>query len=221
MNSEQPEMNIAIFASGGGSNAGAILQAIRAGQLRARVSLIITDKAQAGVLDRARNHHIESHILPPASFSSPDAYLEALFKLFDDHAINFVVLAGYFKKIPSPVVDRFLGRMTNIHPSLLPSFGGPGMYGKHVHKAVRERGVQWTGATVHFVDHQYDTGPIILQKIVPVHQKDTPEDIGARVLTVEHQIYPEALRLIAEGRVRLQGHRVFIDPQIPHSPNHS
>lgn len=221
MNSEQPEMNIAIFASGGGSNAGAILQSINEGRLHARVSLVITDKAQAGVLDRARSNDIEGHILPPASFSSPDAYLEALFNLFDKHAINFVVLAGYFKKIPPAVVDRFQGRMTNIHPSLLPSFGGPGMYGRHVHKAVRDHGVHWTGATVHFVDHNYDTGPIILQKIVPVHQEDTPEDIAARVLPIEHQIYPEALRLIAEGRVTLQGHRVLIDPQIPHSSNHS
>ena len=221
MKTEQLHMNIAIFASGGGSNAEAIIRAVESGQLNAQVSLIISDKENAGVLERASNHGITARTLHPASYASPDTYLEALFALLDEQEINFIVLAGYLKKIPSPLVDRFQGRMTNIHPSLLPSFGGPGMYGRHVHRAVRERGVRWTGATVHFVDHQYDTGPILLQKTVPVHQDDTPDDIAQRVLNVEHQIYPEALQLIAEGRVTIEGHRVFIAPQIPHSSNHS
>ena len=221
MKTEQFQLHIAIFASGSGSNAEAIIEAAQSGKLHARISLIISDKLNAGVLARARNHGIEAQVISPVSFSSEEAYLEALLGLLDHHKINFIALAGYLKKIPALLVDRFLGRMTNIHPSLLPSFGGPGMYGKHVHKAVRERGVQWTGVTVHFVDHDYDSGPILLQRTVPVYQHDSVEDIAARVLSVEHQIYPEALRLIAEGHVTLKEGRVFIEPQIPHSSNHT
>ena len=220
MNTEQLQLNIAIFASGSGSNAEAIIQAVKDGRLNARVSLIISDKPGAGVLNRARNHNIVAHTINPASFSSTDDYLDALFKALNELAINFIVLAGYLKKIPAPLVNRFVGRMTNIHPSLLPSFGGPGMYGRHVHQAVRDRGVRWTGVTVHFVDHDYDSGPILLQKVVPVYQQDSVEDIAKRVLDVEHQVYPEALRLIAEGRVTLQQRRVFIKPQIPNTTNH-
>ena len=221
MNTEQPELNIAIFASGGGSNAEAILQSIEAGQLNARVSLIVSDRDQAGVLDRARNHNIAGQTLSPPSFPSIEAYLTTLYNVLDQYNINFIALAGYLKKIPPALVDRFYGRMTNIHPSLLPAFGGPGMYGRHIHRAVKEQGVRWTGATVHFVDHTYDTGPIILQKVVPVHHNDTPEAIAARVLRIEHFLYPEALRLISEGRVKLHERRVHIEPQIPHSSNHS
>lgn len=221
MKKEEFQLHIAIFASGSGSNAEAIIRATQSGMLQARVSLIVSDKPSAGVLERAHNHGIEAQTIDPGLFSSEEAYLEALFGLLDHHKINFIALAGYLKKIPAPLVDRFLGRMTNIHPSLLPSFGGPGMYGKHVHNAVRKRGVRWTGATIHFVDHDYDSGPILLQRTVPVYQHDTAEDIADRVLIVEHQIYPEALRLIAEGRVTLKEGRVFIEPQIPHSSNHT
>ena len=214
-------MNIAIFASGSGSNAEAIIKETHSSRLKAKVSLIVSDKANAGVLARAHRYDITAATLTPSSFASSDAYLEALLQLLNQHKINFIALAGYLKKIPPALVDQFKGRMTNIHPSLLPSFGGPGMYGRHVHRAVRERGVRWTGATVHFVDHDYDNGPILLQKVVPVYQQDSVEDIADRVLKTEHQIYPEALRLIAEGRVSLQERRVLIEPQIPYSSNHS
>nr|WP_243665078.1 phosphoribosylglycinamide formyltransferase [Rhodothermus marinus] len=115
------------------------------------------------------------------------------------HDVELVALAGYLKKIPDNVVAAYRNRILNIHPSLLPAFGGPGMYGRRVHEAVLNYGVRWTGATVHLVDEEYDHGPIVLQEPVPVLPDDTPETLAARVLEVEHRLYPEALRLFAEG----------------------
>ena len=216
MRARSPLLHICIFASGSGTNAEAIIQAAAAGQLCVSVPLIVTDRPKAGVLERAKEHNIPCSVISPSAFESATEYAQALLALLTDHGIDFIALAGYLKKIPDLIVDRYLGHMTNIHPSLLPSFGGPGMYGIHVHKAVIERGVRWTGATVHFVDHHYDTGPIILQKVVPVHQNDTPQLLAERVLAVEHQLYPEALRLISEGRVIIENNRVVINPIIPH-----
>ena len=149
-------------------------------------------------------------ILPDES-----AYLEALRKTLREAGVNFIALAGYLKKIPGGLVKEYSGRMLNIHPSLLPAFGGRGMYGKKIHQAVIERGVRWTGVTIHFVDESYDTGPIFLQKPVPVHGTDTAEILAARVLRAEHQMYPEALRLISEGRVRIDDRKVIVDPMLP------
>jgi phosphoribosylglycinamide formyltransferase-1 len=125
-----------------------------------------------------------------------------------------VALAGYLKKIPSDIVRRYHHRMVNIHPALLPSFGGKGMYGRRVHEAVLESGVRWTGVTVHLVDEEYDTGPIILQEPVPVYPGDSVEELAARVLEIEHQLYPRALNLVAETRVRVEGRKVHIIPDL-------
>ena len=122
--------------------------------------------------------------------------------------VNFVALAGYLRKIPAAVVAHYKNRMLNIHPALLPAFGGKGYYGRRVHEAVIEHGVQWSGATVHLVDEQYDTGPIVVQRPVRVEPDDTPETLAARILKVEHEIYPEAIGLFAEGRVRIEGRRI-------------
>lgn len=216
MNTSSSALTISIFASGGGTNASAILQAIEENRLDATVGLIVSDRENAGVLQRAEEHNIPSLVISPVSFDSPEAYTDRLIEALDSRGINFIALAGYLKKIPDALVDRFQGRMTNIHPSLLPAFGGSGMYGIRVHQAALDRGVRWSGATVHFVDHTYDTGPILLQKIVPVHQNDTPQSLAARVLVVEHQLYPEALQLIAEGRISIENRKVIIHPLIPH-----
>ena len=149
-------------------------------------------------------------MLAPGDFGAPEHYTEALLDLLDRHGIDFIALAGYMKKIPSTVVERFRGRMLNMHPALLPAFGGQGMYGRRVHEAVLAYGVRWTGATVHLVDEDYDTGPIVLQEPVPVRPDDTAATLAARVLEAEHRLYPEALRLFAEGRIRVEGRRVVI-----------
>lgn len=209
-------LQLAVFASGGGTNFQAILDAVARGDVAAEVVLCVSDRSAAGALDRARQHDI-----PTAVLDATDAEHEAeLLDVLGAHDVNFVALAGYLRKIPAGVVDRFRHRMTNIHPALLPTFGGQGMYGMNVHRAVIDYGARWSGATVHLVDESYDTGPIVLQEPVPVYPDDTAEQLAARVLKVEHRLYPEALRLFAAGRVRCEGRTVFIDPVATEAASH-
>ncbi len=205
-----PQVRLAVFASGGGSNFEAIAEAADGGALPLDVVLCLSDKPGAGVLERARRRGIPTAVLSPGSFDDEAAYVDALMATLDRHGVTLIALAGYLKLIPAPVVRAFRERMLNIHPALLPAFGGKGMYGMRVHRAVLDYGVKWTGATVHLVDEAYDTGPIVAQEPVPVREDDTPETLAARVLEVEHRIYPEALRYVAEGRVRVEGRRVRI-----------
>jgi phosphoribosylglycinamide formyltransferase-1 len=130
----------------------------------------------------------------------------------NQYGANFIVLAGYLKMLSPFVVRKFKNRILNIHPALLPSFGGRGMYGIHVHEAVLEYGCKVSGVTVHLVDEAYDTGPPVLQRCVPVQDDDTPETLAARVLKIEHQIYNEALQLFAQGRIEIIGRRIKIKP---------
>ena len=203
-------MRLAVFASGGGTNFQALIDAVENGTLPARLVLCLSNKPNAGALDRARRHGIPTAVLTPDAFDDEPAYVKALLHTLADHRVAFIALAGYMRKVPPEVVGAFRHRMTNIHPALLPAFGGKGMYGRRVHEAVLAYGVRWTGATVHLVDEDYDTGPIVLQEPVPVHQDDTPDALAARVLETEHRLYPEALRLFAEGRVTVEGRRVLI-----------
>ncbi len=199
-------LRLAVFASGGGTNFQAILDAIARGTLPAEAALLVAGRPEAGALTRARRHGVPAEVVDP---SAPD-HAEALLDLLEEHDANFVALAGYLRRVPPAVVAAFRGRMLNVHPALLPAFGGKGMYGMHVHRAALRYGVKWTGATVHVVDEAYDTGPIVLQEPVRVHPGDTPEALAARVLEVEHRLYPEALRLFAEGRVAIDGRSVHI-----------
>jgi len=215
----RPPLRLAVFASGGGTNFQAILDAIEAGRLPARVVLCVSDRPTAGALERARRHGIPTAVLAPKDYPSPEVFGEALLEVLRAHDVELVALAGYLKKIPDNVVAAYRNRILNIHPSLLPAFGGPGMYGRRVHEAVLNYGVRWTGATVHLVDEEYDHGPIVLQEPVLVLPDDTPETLAARVLEVEHRLYPEALRLFAEGRVVVDGRRVRILPEAPETHN--
>ena len=203
-------MRLAFFASGGGSNVGAILNAIDAGALDAEPVLVVTDRDEIGVLDRAAAREIPTAVLPPRAFADEAAFAEALLARLADAGADTVALAGYLKKIPDAVVAEFRDRILNVHPSLLPAFGGPGMYGRRVHEAVLARGCRVSGATVHLVDVEYDTGPIVLQEAVPVEPGDTPEALAARVLGAEHRIFPRALALLSQHRLRIDGRRVHI-----------
>ena len=203
-------IRLAVFASGGGSNFEAIAEAVARGALPLDVALCLSDKPEAGVLERARRRGIPTAVLSPRAFDDEAAYVAELMATLERHGVTFIALAGYLKLTPAPVVRAFHGRMLNVHPALLPAFGGKGMYGKRVHRAVLAYGVKWTGVTVHLVDEAYDTGPIVAQEPVPVREGDTPETLAARVLEVEHRIYPEALRYFAEGRVVVEGRRVRI-----------
>lgn len=203
-------MQLAVFVSGGGSNFQAILDAIGAGRLDADVALCVSSRPDAGALERAARAGVPTCVLRAAEFPDDVALGAAMLEALATHHVDFVALAGFMRKIPSSVVAAYRHRMLNIHPALLPAFGGPGMYGRRVHEAVIEHGARISGATVHLVDEEYDSGPIVLQDVVPVLDHDTPESLAARVLEVEHRIYPEALRLFAEGLVRIDGRRVYI-----------
>ena len=210
MSEQTPVLRLAVFASGSGSNFGAMLKAIDAGKLDAEPVLLITTRPAIGAIDKAEARDIPVAILPPAKFESEGAFAEVLLHALTEHQTNFIALAGYLKKIPASTVDAFKHRILNMHPALLPSFGGEGMYGRRVHETVLEYGCRVSGVTVHLVDSEYDTGPIVLQEPVAVRPDDTPKSLAARVLQLEHRLYPQALQLFAEGRVVVDGRRVHI-----------
>lgn len=203
-------MNIAVFASGRGSNFDALLNAIERGDLPARVALLMSNKAEAGALEIARSRNIPAFYISQQQFPSEDDYVTKLLELLGEERVELIALAGYLKRIPSRVIERFRNRILNVHPALLPSFGGAGMYGMHVHEAVVHSGAKVSGATVHVVDEEYDRGPIVMQKAVEVADDDTPASLAAKVLRVEHEIYPLALKAFAEGRVRIEGRKAWI-----------
>ena len=192
--------NIAIFASGGGSNAEQIIQHFKKSTV-GKVCLIVSNKPNAGVLERAKNHNIPVHILNRDNFypksSNPEKKEDILLKL-DAYSIDFVVLAGFLWLIPSYLVKAYTNRIVNIHPALLPQFGGKGMYGMNVHRAVKEAGVKETGMTIHFVNEQYDDGAIIFQGICKITSSDSPNDIARKVLELEHKYYPQVIEQVLE-----------------------
>ena len=191
-------LRIAVLVSGGGTNLQALIDAIDSGKIRgAEIVRVISSKKDAYALERAGKAGIEAVTLGPEE----DSLLNAL----EEADPGLVVLAGFLKILPKRVVERYENRMINIHPSLIPSFCGPGYYGLKVHEEVLKRGVKVTGATVHFVDEGCDSGPIILQKAVYLKKGDTPEVLQKRVMEeAEWQILPEAVSLIAEGRVSVR-----------------
>lgn len=203
-------MNIAVFASGRGSNFQAILKAIDDGTLPARVTLLVSNNSNAGALELARSQNIPAIHLSQKQFASEAGYEAQLLELLKRHDVELIALAGYMKRVPPKVIERYRNRVLNIHPALLPAFGGTGMYGIHVHEAVLASGAKISGATVHIVDEEYDKGPIVTQKAVEVLNDDTPETLAARVLPVEHEIYPKALAAFARNQVHIEGRRVWI-----------
>ncbi len=202
-------LKIAVFASGKGSNFKAILDAIKNGAIpNTEIVVVISNNPDAGALATARDEKIPAIHCSRKQFESDEAFTGALLKTLDDYGVNFIVLAGYMKKVDAELVRKYRNRIVNIHPALLPAFGGPGMYGMHVHEAVIKSGNRISGATVHIVDEEYDRGPIVLQRTVGVSNDDSPETLAAKVLKIEHQIYPEAIRLFAEGTVQVHNHEV-------------
>ena len=196
-------LKLAVLVSGGGTNLQAILDAIDAGTItNAEVSVVISNNAGAYALERAKNKGIDAVCLSPKTFASREAFNEALLAKLQSYNVDLVVLAGCLVVIPQSIVDAYPNKIINIHPSLIPSFCGTGYYGLKVHEGVLSRGVKVTGATVHFVDGGTDTGPIILQKAVEVHEGDTPKVLQQRVMEeAEWVIMPRAIDLIANGKV--------------------
>lgn len=203
-------MNIGVFASGRGSNFQAILNAIHQGSLPARVTLVLSNKGDAGALEIARTHALPAVHLSQKQFSDEASFAAAMLSALKSHDVQIIALAGYLKRIPTDVIREFRNRILNIHPALLPSFGGEGMYGHFVHEAVLASGAKLSGATVHLVDEEYDRGPIVLQKAVAVEESDTPGSLAAKVLKIEHEIFPLALKAFAENRVTINERSVWI-----------
>ena len=188
-----PPVNIAVLASGNGSNLQALLDGLKAGDA-GRVTLVISNKPDARALDRARGAGIAAQTVPP---DGQDA--GAITTLLHSHAISLVVLAGWLKHLPPAVIAAVQGRVINVHPALLPAFGGPGMYGHRVHEAVLQSGARLSGATVHLVDDQYDHGAILAQWPVPVLAGDTADTLAARVLAIEHRLLPAVVRAVCRN----------------------
>ena len=205
-------LKLAVLVSGGGTNLQAILDAIDAGTItNAEVSAVISNNAGAYALERAKKKGIDAVCLSPKTFESRAKFNEALLAKLQSYNVDLVVLAGCLVVIPQSIVDAYPNKIINIHPALIPSFCGTGYYGLKVHEGVLSRGVKVTGATVHFVDGGTDTGPIILQKAVEVHEGDTPKILQQRVMEeAEWVIMPRAIDLIANGKVTVEDGHVKI-----------
>jgi len=205
-------MNIAVFASGRGSNFQAILDAIHGGRLPASISLVVSNNSSAGALEIARAAGIPALHRSLRQFPTQESFDDDLLATLESHRVDLIALAGYMKRLSPRIISRFRNRIVNIHPALLPAFGGPGMYGVHVHEAVLRSGAKISGVTVHVVDEEYDHGFILAQETVRVEPGDTPESLASRVLTLEHDLYPRVLAAFAESRVRIEGTTAWIVP---------
>jgi formyltetrahydrofolate-dependent phosphoribosylglycinamide formyltransferase len=184
-------MRVAVCASGGGSNLGALLEALRGSEL-AQVVLVLSNTPKAGALERARDAGVAAEVFD--DFRNGEEWNYRL----ESRQVDLVVLAGYLKLVPRAVIAQYRGRIINIHPSLLPKFGGPGMYGHHVHEAVIAAGEKISGATVHLVDEEYDRGRILDQDHVTISRQDTAESLAAKVLKVEHRLLPRVVQRLAK-----------------------
>ncbi len=202
------KLRLVVLISGGGTTLKNLLEKMAAGQLDAQILLVISSNAAAGGLQIAEAAGIRTHTLDRKAFASDLAYSEAVFDACRTTGADWIVMGGFLKYVPIPA--DFENRVLNIHPALIPAFCGRGFYGHRVHEAVLEYGAKISGCTIHFVDNQYDHGPIILQKIVPVLDDDTPDTLAARVFQAEREAYPEALRLLTGGKVTVKGRRVIV-----------
>lgn len=204
-----PLKRIAVFVSGGGSNFQAILDQISAGRISGEVVLVISDKPSAYALTRAQNAGIETWVYEKRQYTKPELE-QKICDILEKYKVDFCVLAGYLSILGASVIRKYPNKIINIHPSLIPSFCGMGFYGKHVHQGVLDYGAKVSGATVHFVDEGADTGPIILQESVKVMEDDDAQSLADRVLTIEHKLLPEAVRLMCEDAIQVNGRKVTI-----------
>lgn len=205
-------LKLAVCVSGGGTNLQAIMDAIDNGTItNASIEVVISNNPNAYALERARNHGIKGVCISPKTYATREEFNEDFLMQLDSYHVDLVVLAGFLVVLPEKMIQAYHNRIINIHPSLIPSFCGKGFYGLKVHEGVLERGVKVTGATCHFVDEGTDTGPIILQKAVEVLADDTPKTLQKRVMEqAEWVIMPQAIDLIANGKVRIVDNKVVI-----------
>lgn len=200
------QVSIAVLISGRGTNLQSIINAVEEKRLDAKIEIVLSNKADAFGLERAKKHGVSTVVLDHKSYSSREAYDQAVVELLQKRGVELVVLAGFMRLLSPAFIKAYSNRIMNIHPALLPSF--PGL---QVQKKAVEHGVRFAGCTVHFVNEECDEGPIIIQAVVPVFADDTEETLGARILKQEHRIYPQAIQLYAENRLRVVGRKVLVD----------
>ena len=205
-------LNLCVFASGNGSNLNAVIKASLSGKLSSRVKLVISNNSGSGALKTAAKYKIPNKHISQKLFNSQSEFTKQILAELRKHKIDLILLAGYMKMLDPMIIKKYHNRIINIHPALLPKFGGKGMYGIHVHEAVLNAGEQITGATVHFVNEVYDSGAVIMQKDVKVKPGDDALTLQTRVLRAEHKLYPEAIKLFEDGRIRVRNNKVIIFP---------
>ena len=204
-------VKLAVLLSGGGTTLENIFTKINEGKLDAKVAVVIGSRPDAYGLERARKHSVEAVVVERKKFKDAESFSNTLNTTLDEYDVDLVCLAGFM--VIWKMSGKYLGRVMNIHPALVPAFCGKGYYGHYVHEAVLEYGAKVSGCTVHFADRVYDHGPVIVQKTVPVLEDDTPETLAARVFEKECEAYPEAIQLFAEGRLKIESRRVRILPR--------
>ncbi len=197
---------IGVLISGSGTNLQSIIDAIEAKELDAKIQVVLSNRADAYGLVRAKKHGIPIEVLDHKRFPSREAFDQAVVDILRDHEVELVVLAGFMRLLSPVFVGAYSNRIMNIHPAVLPAF--PGL---HAQKKAVEHGVRFSGCTVHFVNEECDEGPIIIQAVVPVFAEDTEESLASRILEQEHRIYPRAIQLYSEGRLRIEGRKVFVE----------
>lgn len=206
-------LRLAVLISGGGTTMANLADLARAAKLNARIDLVLSSRPNVPGLQRAAALGIATAVVPRSDYNSPEAFSRDVFARARESGAQLVVLGGFVSLLVIP--SDFAHRVVNIHPALLPAFGGHGMYGRHVHEAVLARGCKVTGCTVHFADSTYDTGPIILQATLDIADDETPDTLARRVQALERQVYPQAIQLIAQGRVTIDASRTRIAPSTP------
>jgi len=202
--------NLVIFASGEGSNFKAIHNRILSGDIPGVIRLVISNNPRCGAIRYADEYGIDNHIINRVRYPGETEYEKILLESIQWVKTDLVILAGYLKMIPAMVIRKYRHRMVNIHPALLPAFGGKGYYGIQVHRAVIKSGVKYSGATAHFVDEQYDNGEIIRQAVVAVKIGDSPESLAKRILTEEHKLLPDVVKAICEEKIQWHGGHPWI-----------
>ena len=202
-------LRIGVLASGGGTNLQVIIDSCERGEIDGDVVVVVSNVPDAHALVRAEKHGIDAYCFPHEGMTR-EQHEADIIECLEKHKVDLVCLAGYLRMLTPTMIDRYAGRILNTHPALLPSFGGKGMHGLHVHSAVLDYGAKVSGCTIHVVTLEVDGGPIVLQKAVPVLEDDTPESLQERVLKEEHKLYPRAIQLFAEDRVKIEGRRTRI-----------
>jgi len=208
---EMSRVSLAVLVSGGGTTLQNFIDKIKEGTLNAEITCVVSSSDKAYALERARKNSIPHTAIRRSNFSDEVAFSKAIYKWVGQFKPDLIALAGFLKRVW--VAPQWQNRIMNIHPALIPAFCGEGFYGMRVHKAVIDYGVKVSGCTVHFVDNEYDHGPIIIQKTVPVYADDTPEALQKRVFEKECEAYPEAINLYGSGRLKVVGRKVFVLPE--------